>query len=91
MPQPGVGLGLQVGLLERPDGRLPVNLSGGLIGQGGAPGATGVMQVVTLTRLLQGRYWPGLQPQRRLATALADAHGGIATVSFTHVLEARDG
>jgi hypothetical protein len=25
-----------------------------------------------------------------LRTALADAHGGIATVSFTHILEARD-
>lgn len=72
------------------EGRLPVNLSGGLIGQGGAPGATGVMQIVTLTRLLQGRYWPGLQPKRRLRTALADAHGGIATVSFTHVLAVRD-
>ena len=72
------------------DGRLPVNLAGGLIGQGGAPGATGVMQIVTLTRLLQGRYWPALQPQRRLRTALADAHGGVATVSFTHILEARD-
>jgi acetyl-CoA C-acetyltransferase len=81
---------LEAGEFAR-DGRLPVNLSGGLIGQGGAPGATGVMQIVTLTRLLQGRYWPELQPQRRLATALADAHGGIATVSFTHVLEVRDG
>jgi acetyl-CoA C-acetyltransferase len=69
---------------------LPVNLSGGLIGQGGPPGATGVMQIVTLTRLLQGRYWPELQPARALRTALADAHGGVATVSITHVLEARD-
>ena len=83
------GAALEAGEFGR-DGRLPVNLSGGLIGQGGAPGATGVMQIVTLTRLLQGRYWPALQPQRRLSTALADAHGGIATVSFTHVLEARD-
>jgi len=48
------------------------------------------MQIVTLARLLQGRYWPGLQPQRQLRRALADAHGGVATVSFTHVLEARD-
>jgi len=89
-PEGEAGVALEAGEFGR-DGRLPVNLSGGLIGQGGAPGATGVMQIVTLTRLLQGRYWPGLQPQRRLATALADAHGGIATVSFTHVLEARDG
>jgi acetyl-CoA C-acetyltransferase len=84
------GAALEAGEFAR-DGRLPVNLSGGLIGQGGAPGATGVMQIATLARLLQGRYWPELQPRRRLRTALADAHGGIATVSFTHVLEARDG
>ncbi len=89
-PEGQAGAALEAGEFDR-NGRLPVNLSGGLIGQGGAPGATGVMQIVTLTRLLQGRYWPGLQPQRRPATALADAHGGIATVSFTHVLEARDG
>lgn len=80
---------LAAGEFDR-EGRLPVNLSGGLIGQGGAPGATGVMQIVTLTRLLQGRYWPELQPKRALRRALADAHGGVATVSITHVLEARD-
>lgn len=80
---------LEAGVFGK-EGRLPVNLSGGLIGQGGAPGATGVLQIATLTRLLQGRYWPALQPKRRLRTALADAHGGIATVSVTHVLEARD-
>ena len=86
----GVAAGALVAGEFSRDGRLPVNLSGGLIGQGGAPGATGVMQIVTLTRLLQGRYWPALQPKQRLRTALADAHGGIATVSVTHILEARD-
>ena len=83
------GAALEAGDFAR-DGRLPVNLSGGLIGQGGAPGATGVMQIVTLTRLLQGRYWPALQPDRLLRTGLADAHGGIATVSVTHVLQRCD-
>ncbi|MGE0726258.1 MAG: thiolase family protein [Alphaproteobacteria bacterium] len=70
-----------------PDGRLPVNLSGGLIGQGGAPGATGLAQAATLARILEGRYWPGLQPARSLQRALADAHSGIATVSVVTVLE----
>lgn len=74
------------GRFER-DGGLPINLSGGLIGQGGAPGATGVAQIVSLTRLLQQRYWPALQPKRELRFALADAHSGVATVSVTHVLE----
>ncbi|MGI9301668.1 MAG: thiolase family protein [Gammaproteobacteria bacterium] len=69
------------------DGRLPVNLSGGLIGQGGAPGATGVMQALSMQRLLSGRYWPELQPQKDLRRGLIDAHGGICTVSVTHILE----
>jgi acetyl-CoA C-acetyltransferase len=62
------------------DGALPVNLSGGLIGQGGAPGATGVMQALTLHRLLHA----GRAGWRR---GLADAHGGVCTLSVTHVLE----
>jgi acetyl-CoA C-acetyltransferase len=78
---------LEAGTFERA-GRLPVNLSGGLIGQGGAPGAVGVAQVATLSRILQGRYWPELQPQREMKYGLADAHSGIGTVSIVHVLEA---
>ncbi len=69
------------------EGRLPINLSGGLIGQGGAPGATGILQALTMQRLLTGRYWPGLQPSQDLRTGLIDAHGGICAVSVTHVLQ----
>ncbi|MFQ5994913.1 MAG: thiolase family protein [Acidiferrobacterales bacterium] len=72
------------------DGRLPVNVSGGLIGQGGAPGATGVVQALTMQRLLTGRYWPAAQPARDLRCGVIDAHGGICTVSVTHVLERMD-
>jgi acetyl-CoA C-acetyltransferase len=68
-------------------GRLPVNLSGGLLGQGGSPGAVGVAQVATIARLLQGRYHAGLQPVRRLRRGLAEAHGGVATLNCLHVLE----
>jgi len=68
-------------------GVLPVNLSGGLLGQGGPPGATGVAQVVTLAQVLQGRYWPGLQPGGERRFGVADAHSGVASVSVTHVLE----
>lgn len=70
------------------DGVLPVNLSGGLIGQGGPPGATGVAQVFTLLRLLQGRYHSTLQRRemdRRFA--VADSHAGVGTCSVVHVLE----
>ena len=64
--------------------RLPVNLSGGLLGQGAAPGATGIAQIVALARILTGRFW--LQPADIPRHALADAHGGIATVSITHIM-----
>lgn len=60
------------------DGALPVNLSGGLLGQGAAPGATGVAQVATCALLLEGRY-PGASPARPPRLALADTHGGICS------------
>lgn len=72
------------------DGALPVNLSGGLIGQGGVPGATGIAQVLTVTRLLEGRYWPGLQPADVKPLGLAECHGGLATANVVHILERMD-
>ncbi|MCL4765853.1 MAG: thiolase family protein [Hyphomicrobiaceae bacterium] len=71
-------------------GRLPVNLSGGLIGQGGAPGAVGIAQLLTLERLLSGRYWPELQPRSDLRYGLMDTHAAVATLNFAHVLERVD-
>ncbi len=79
---------LEEGAFDR-EGRLPVNLSGGLIGQGGAPGAVGIAQVITVARLLAGDY--PLRPSTRVPRrGLADAHGGVATVSVTHILERFD-
>jgi acetyl-CoA acetyltransferase len=53
------GRGEAVGLLESGatalGGRLPVNPSGGLLGKGHPPGATGVAQVVEICQQLQGR------------------------------------
>lgn len=69
---------------------LCVNLSGGLIGQGGPPGATGVAQIHTLLRLLQGRYHAPLQTAGARRFAVADAHGGVGTVCVVHVLERCD-
>jgi acetyl-CoA C-acetyltransferase len=62
------------------DGATAVNPSGGLIGQGGAPGATGVMQVLGLHRALHAPY-------RAWQRGLAEAHGGVCTLSVVHVLE----
>jgi acetyl-CoA C-acetyltransferase len=66
------------------DGKLPVNLSGGLIGQGGAPGATGIAQAVTMDRLLGGRYRDSATSFER---GLIDVHGGVGTLAAVHILE----
>lgn len=68
------------------DGRLPVNLSGGLLGQGAPVGATGVGQTATCALLLEGRYHRPLQPGRALTHALADTHGGICTSAAVTLL-----
>ena len=69
-----------------PDGRVPVNLSGGLLGQGAPVGATGVAQTATCAMLLEGRYHPDLQPAMPGGHALADTHGGVATTAAVTIL-----
>ena len=72
------------------DGRIPVNLSGGLLAQGGAPGATGVVQAMTVQRLLEGRYFQDAQPRRTLRWGIVDTHGGVCTSAVVQVFEATD-
>ena len=72
------------------EGRIPVNLSGGLLGQGGAPGATGVAQAMTVQRLLEGRYFEGAQPRRDLRRGVVDTHGGVCTSAVVQVFEATE-
>lgn len=69
------------------EGRLPTNLSGGLLGQGAPAGAIGVAQVLSIARQLEGRYW-GLPPRKAARYGLVDTHGGIATICAVSVLEA---
>ncbi len=69
-------------------GRLPINLSGGLLGQGAPVGAVGVAQVATCAMLLEGRYYPVGKVQAAPRHALADTHGGIATTAAVTVLTA---
>lgn len=76
---------LRQGRFDR-QGRCPVNLSGGLMGQGAPVGATGVGQTATCALLLEGRYHPALQPARGLDHALADTHGGICTTAAVTLL-----
>jgi acetyl-CoA C-acetyltransferase len=69
------------------DGSLPINLSGGLLGQGAPVGATGVAQVLAAALQLEGRYF-GMQAQHVPKFALVDTHGGIATLNAISILEA---
>lgn len=68
-------------------GELPVNLSGGLLGQGAPVGATGVAQVLSAALQLEGRYF-GQQAPLGPRFALVDTHGGIATLNAISILEA---
>ena len=89
VPDGGGGAACEAGEFDR-DGRLPVNLSGGLLGQGGAPGATGVVQAMTVQRLLEGRYFDGAQPRRALRRGVVDTHGGVCTSAVVQVFEAME-
>lgn len=70
-----------------PDGRCPVNLSGGLMGQGAPAGAIGVAQVAACARMLEGCYHAALQPSSIPDYALADTHGGLCTSAGVTILK----
>lgn len=58
--------------------------------QGRAPGATELAQLLSASRVIEGRYHPALQPNRDCRTGLVDCHAGVATASFVHVLQRCD-
>lgn len=70
-----------------PDGRCPVNLSGGLMGQGAPVGAIGVAQVAACARMLEGTFHEELQPSSPPAYALADTHGAVCTTAAVTILQ----
>ncbi len=80
------GAAMAAGQFDR-EGTLPVNLSGGLIGQGGAPGAVGIVQAATIDRILTGRYRCDTTPFKDYRLGLADTHGGLCTTSIVHLME----
>ncbi len=69
-----------------PGGNCPINLSGGLMGQGAPVGATGVAQTATCALLLEGLYEKELQPVSLPRYAVADTHGGICTTAAVTLL-----
>lgn len=79
--------------LERGDtalgGRLPVNVSGGLVSRGHPVGATGVAQIVEVARQLSGRAGDAQVSQARVG--LAQMSGGLlgmdSAVATVHILK----
>ena len=67
------------------DGRIPVNTSGGLIAKGHPVGATGVAQVVEVTKQLEERH-PNQVNDARIG--LTHNVGGSGASAVVHVLEA---
>ena len=68
------------------DGKIPVNSSGGLKSKGHPVGATGVAQIVELTKQIRGEADEG----RRVKNAnigLAQNMGGSGASSVVHILE----
>jgi acetyl-CoA acetyltransferase len=68
------------------EGDLPVNLSGGLKAKGHPVGATGVAQLISITKLLEGRH-PRAEDVEGATTALAHNAGGTVASATVHVLQ----
>ncbi len=68
-----------------PDGRFPVNPSGGLLGRGHPVGASGLVQIVEVARQLRGEAGARALPSRP-AVGLAQSIGGLAAHNFVAIL-----
>ena len=68
------------------EGALPINLSGGLKARGHPVGASGLAQVVEVTKTLRGvRPW-----RREFKRGLTQSTGGLGTNNFVTILERAD-
>jgi hypothetical protein len=68
-----------------PEGPLPVNASGGLKSRGHPVGASGVAQVVELSRLMRGEA--GIKLKREPRRGIAQSTGGLGANNFVTILE----
>ncbi|MCI0425097.1 MAG: thiolase family protein [Actinobacteria bacterium] len=69
-------------------GRLPVNTSGGLLGRGGAMGATGLAQTVEIVLQLRGEAGP--RQVEGASRGLTDTHGGVGSNCVVNIFERRE-
>jgi acetyl-CoA C-acetyltransferase len=68
-----------------PEGRFPVNASGGLLGRGHPVGASGLAQIVEVSRQLSSEAGPTQLPRPGTA-GLALSIGGLASHNFVTIL-----
>jgi acetyl-CoA C-acetyltransferase len=68
------------------EGKLPINASGGLKSKGHPVGATGVAQIVELTKQIRGEADEGRQV-KKADIGLAQNMGGSGASSVVHILE----
>lgn len=87
---PGQAPSLYEAGATRPEGRLPINASGGLLGRGHPVGASGIVQIVELARQISGTAGP-LQVPGRPTVGLAQSIGGLGSHNFVTLLAAGKG
>ena len=69
----------------RSDGRLPVNVSGGLLGRGHPVGASGIVQIAEVARQLSGEAG-SMQLPTPPTVGLAQSIGGLGSHNFVTLL-----
>ena len=75
--------------VTNPDGRLPINASGGLLARGHPAGASGLAQIVEIVLMMLGE----VDERRRIKRAdvgLAQSAGGLANNNVVTILERSD-
>ncbi|PLX67441.1 MAG: thiolase [Denitrovibrio sp.] len=68
------------------NGKLPVNISGGLKSRGHPVGASGLAQIVECYRIMTGKYPKEITPEKT-DIALTQSIGGLATNNFVTILK----
>ena len=87
--QPGQGWRAALEGETGPDGRLPINASGGLKARGHPVGASGLAQVVELAWQMNGQVEPERQLER-VGVGLAQSIGGLANNNLVTILARTD-
>ncbi|MEM4781680.1 MAG: thiolase domain-containing protein [Halalkalicoccus sp.] len=84
--EPGEGIGAARAGETTRDGRIPINLSGGLKAKGHPVGATGTSQIIELARVLSGQH-VNSDAVSGAKIGLAHNAGGTVASTTVHVLE----